>query len=85
MKNTVVNALIHYGFEAQSDRLFAGRGSWLVGGETIEVSFAGEMVTICRHEWLWNQYGECEYDRTAVTHCRPSQIWENLPEWVLKR
>lgn len=82
MKNTI-NALTNYGFEARPNYLFAGRGSWLVCGETLEVSFHGDMVTIDHHKWSWDQYGECEYDRTTVVTCHLSRLWENLPEWVL--
>ena len=85
MKNTIINALATYGFESRPDHLFAGRGPWLVCGETIKVSFAGEMVTIRHAEWSWDQYGDCEYDRTTGVTCHPSRLWENLPEWVLKR
>ncbi len=86
MKNTIANTLIaNYGFEARPDHLFAGRGSWITGGTTIEITFGGEMVFIRRREWLWNCDGECEYDRTTAVTCHPSQLWENLPEWVLKR
>ena len=84
MKN-LINALTTYGFETRSNCLFAGRGSWITGGTTIEITFGGEMVTIHHREWLWNCDGECEYDRTTVVTCHLSRLWENLPEWVLKR
>lgn len=86
MKNTIANTLIaNYGFEARPDHLFAGRGSWITGGKTIEIIFGGEMVTIHSREWLWNCDGECEYDRATAVTCHLSRLWENLPEWVLKR
>ena len=85
MKNAIINALSHYGFEQKPGHLFAGRGSWLVCGETIKVSFDGEMITVRHSEWLWNCDGECEYDRTTVVSCHLSRLWENLPDWVLKR
>ena len=85
MKNAIINALATYGFESRPNCLFAGRGCWVTGGTTIEVTFDGEMVSIRRHEWLWNCDGECEYDRTTAVTCHPSRLWENLPEWVLRR
>lgn len=88
MKNTnaiATTLTANYGFEARPNCLFAGRGSWITGGTTIEIAFGGEMVSITRREWLWNCDGECEYDRTTAVTCHLSQLWENLPEWVLRR
>lgn len=88
MKNintTTAAALIaNYGFEAQSDRLFAGRGAWLSCGETIEVFFKGDMVTVHHEKWFWDG-GDVEWKRSTDTTCHLSQVWGVLPEWVLTR
>ena len=84
MKN-IITALTTYGFEQKPGYLFAGLGSWLTRGETVKVSLHDEMATIRHSQWAWDQYGECEYDRTVVVSCHLSQLWENLPEWVLTR
>ncbi|MBO5810508.1 MAG: hypothetical protein J6R32_06730 [Bacteroidales bacterium] len=83
MKN-IINALTNYGFESRPGHLFAGRGSWTACGETIKVSFHGDMVTIDHHEWFWDG-ADTEWERSTVATCHLSRLWESLPEWVLKR
>lgn len=82
MKNTIINALAHYGFEIRPDHLFAGRGSWLACHETLKVSFHGDKVTIDHYQFYWDG-ADTEWERSTVVTCHLSQLWENLPEWVL--
>jgi hypothetical protein len=84
MKNTIINALTRYGFEIRPDHLFAGRGSRLASHETIKVSFHGDMVTINLYQFYWDG-ADTEWERSTVVTCHLSRLWENLPEWVLKR
>lgn len=86
MKNSITAALItNYGFEADRNGLFAGRGSWGSGGQTVEISFCGDRATITHRHWLWDCDGECVFDRTTVTTCYAAQVWEFIPDWVLSR
>ena len=84
MKNTIINALTHYGFESRPGYLFAGIGSWLASHETLTVSFHGDMVTIDHYQFYWDG-ADTEWKRSTVVTCHLSRLWENLPEWVLKR
>lgn len=84
--NTTAAALIaNYGFEAMTDRLFAGRGSWFSAGQTIEITFCGDLVRVDHRKWFYDCDGECVYDTTTTTTCHLSQVWGVLPEWVLTR
>lgn len=77
--NTTAAALIaNYGFEAMTDRLFAGRGAWLSSGETIEVFFHGDMVTVHHEKWFWDG-GDVEWKRSTDTTCHLSQVWGSPP------
>lgn len=83
-KNTIAATLIaNYGFESRPDCLFTGKGSWLASHETVKVSFHGDMVTIDHYRYFWDG-GDVEFERSTVVTCHLSQLWENLPEWVLK-
>lgn len=87
MKNFVATALVNnYGFETIRDSvLFAGRGSWFSAGQTIEITFSGDLAHIAHRRWLWDCDGECVYDTTTTTTCRLSEVWGFLPEWVLTK
>ena len=83
-KNAIAAALIaNYGFEAKTGYLLTGRGAWLSSHETVKVSFYGDMVTIDHYRFFWDG-GDVEWERSTVVTCHLSQLWENLPEWVLK-
>ena len=87
MKNTnaiAATLIANYGFEAKPTHLFTGKGSWLASHETIKVSFHGEMVTVDHFQFFWDG-ADTEWKRSTVVTCHLSRIWENLPEWVLKR
>lgn len=84
-KNTIAATLIaNYGFEAKADYLLASRGSWLASHEIVKVFFHGDMVTIDHYYYFWDG-GDVEEEDSFVETCHLSQLWENLPEWVLKR
>ena len=88
MKNYLTTALTtNYGFEViRNSILFAGRGSWASAGQTIEITFHGDLATIDHRKWYYNCDGDCVYDtRTTTTTCHLSQVWGFLPEWVLSR
>ena len=82
MKNTIINAHTAYGFESRPSYLFAGTGS-ICNGASIRIATAGEMVEITINTYFCN--GEVEADTHKVVRCHLSRLWENLPEWVLKR
>ena len=87
MKNFVATALTtNYGFETiRNSTLFAGRGSWASAGQTIEITFNGDLATIDLHKWFYDCDGECVYDTRTTTTCRLPEVWGFLPEWVLMR
>lgn len=87
MKNFVATALVNnYGFEViRNSILFAGRGSWGSAGQTIEITFNGDLAHITHRKWFYNCDGDCVYDTTTDTTCHLSQVWGFLPEWVLSR
>ena len=86
MKNYVATALINnYGFISERGLLWTGRGSWFSGGSIVEITFHGETATVSNRKWLYNQYGDCVYDRTEEVSCHLSQVWGFIPEWVLSK
>jgi hypothetical protein len=42
------------------------------------------MVTIDHYQFYWDG-ADTEWERSTVVTCHLSRLWENLPEWVLKR
>jgi hypothetical protein len=42
------------------------------------------MVTIDLYQYFWDG-ADTEWERSTVVTCHLSRLWENLPEWVLKR